>query len=158
MRKIASGALALAGIFVAAPASAGIYADDVTRCVIKATSDDDRLALVRWVYASMSLHPELKAMSDIAPGQRTQINQTMSTLVVRLLTRDCRKETVEAIKYEGGGFLEGTFRSLGEIAMGGLMSNPEVGKGFQEWSDTMDPKVIEDLAAEAGRPPIKPSK
>lgn len=158
MRKTIASAIALTGLFAALPASAGIYADDVTRCVIKATSDDDRLALVRWVYAAMSLHPDLKTMANVTPEQRIEINQNMSTLVARLLTKDCHKETVDAIKYEGGGFMEGTFKSLGEIATGGLMSDPDVGKGFQEWAGTMDPKLIEDLMTEAGRPPIKPAQ
>jgi hypothetical protein len=158
MRKTIAGALALVGLLAAAPASAGVYGDDVTRCVVKATSDADRLDLVRWIYAAMSLHPALKSMTNITAEQRAQFNQTMSTLVVRLLTKDCHKETVDAIKYEGAGFLESTFKSLGEIAMGGLTADPEVSKGFQEWASTMDPKVIETLATEAGRPPIKPAQ
>ncbi len=158
MRRIIAGAVALAGLFAAAPVSAGVYADDVTRCVVKATSDADRLALVRWVFAAMALHPDLKAMAVVTPEDRTQINQTMSRLVERLLTQDCRKETVDAIKYEGSDFLGTTFKSLGEIAMGGLMSNPDVGKGFRDWAATMDTKIFDGLATEAGRPPIKPAQ
>jgi hypothetical protein len=158
MKRIVTGALALAGLFAATPSMAGIYADDVTRCVVKATSDQDRLDLVRWIYAAMSLHPDLKTMANVTAEQRAQFNQTMSVLVTRLLSKDCHKETVEAIKYEGTSFLEATFGSLGEIAMRGLMANQEVSKGFQEWASTMDPKVIETLATEAGRPPVKPAQ
>ena len=69
MKRIVTGALALAGAFAATPSMAGIYADDVTRCVVKATSDQDRLDLVRWIYAAMSLHPDLKTMANVTAEQ-----------------------------------------------------------------------------------------
>lgn len=155
MKKIIVGWMA-ACLLVAAsalPASAGIYADDATRCLGKSMSEADQIILVRWIFAGMTLHPSLKEFSQISQAQRTELDDQMRTVVMRMLMESCRKETVDAIKYEGTGFLEKSFEAVGGIAVGGLMNNAEVNKGLSAW---VTPEVIKNfgtLAAEAGRVP-----
>jgi hypothetical protein len=157
MRNAVFGATALAILAgTALPASAGVYGDDVTRCIVKSTSDDDHIILVRWVFAAMALHPAIKTYASVSEVDRAGFNKQVGDMVTRLLTKDCRKETVTALKYEGTGFMEQSFKALGEIAMGGLMAAPEVNAGFAELTKAMDLKAIVELAVEAGRPPATP--
>jgi hypothetical protein len=151
MRNIILGAAAAIAL-CAEPAWAGIYADDATRCLVKSTNETDQTVLVKWIFMSMALHPSIKEYSNITADQRKQADQQVGVLVRKLLTQSCRKETVDAIKYEGPGFLEKSFTALGEIAMGGLMSNPDVAKGLGTWAAPEDIEAFKELGAEAGRP------
>lgn len=71
----------------------------------------------------------------------------------RLLTVDCRKETIEAIKYEGGGAMETAFGTLGQAAMRQLISAPEVAKGLEQLGEYIDKAEFEKLGVEAGATP-----
>ena len=147
------GTAALAAVMASsAPVWAGIYTDDATRCIAKSTTEADRLALVKWIFLGIAAHPSIKEYSNVSAEQRIQIDRQMGTLVMKLLTKDCHKETVEAMRFEGGGFLEKSFSALGEIAMGGLMTNPEVSAALTNWASAEDKAAFAALAAEAGRP------
>jgi hypothetical protein len=158
MKNSLLGAVALAAVSLSAPpAWAGIYADDATRCLAKSMTDADQIALVKWMFTAIAQHPALKEYSTITPAQKAQTDREMSTLVMRLLTQTCRKETIDALKYEGPSFLEKSFGALGEIAVGGLMTNADVAKGLATWATPEDIQAFGALAAEAGRPtPPKP--
>jgi hypothetical protein len=155
MKKILLGAAAAMALSFA-PAQAGIYADDATRCLVKSMNDADQSVLVKWIFVGMALHPSLKDYSSVTADQRKQMDQQMGALVRKLLTQTCRKETVDAIKYEGAGFLEKSFGALGEVAMGGLMTNPDVAKGLTTWATPEDIQAFKALGAEAGRPAPAP--
>lgn len=153
MKNSLLGAAALAvATLSSAPAWAGIYADDATRCLAKSMTEADQIALVKWIFVAMAQHPSLKDYSSVTPAQRAQSDKDMSTLVTKLLMQTCRKESVDAIKYEGASFLEKSFGALGEIAVGGLMTNPDVAKGLSSWATPEDIQAFGALAAEAGRP------
>ena len=152
------GVTALTAIMLSSPSAfAGIYADDATRCLAKSMTDADQIALVKWIFVAIAQHPSLKEYSGVTPAQKTQSDKDMSALVTKLLMQTCRKEAVDAIKYEGPSFLEKSFGALGEIAVGGLMTNPDVAKGLSTWATPEDVQAFGALVAEAGRPiPPKP--
>ena len=157
MKRLFLGAAALATMAVSAPASAGVYGDDATRCMIKSTTEADQLALIKWIFAGVAAHPSIKEYSNINAEQRAQLDRQMGVLVTRLLTQDCRKAVVDAIKYEGTGFLENSFGSLSETAMTGLTTNPEVSTALTKWASPEIVATFGALAVEAGRaPPPKP--
>lgn len=158
MKHFGTGAAALTlALAVSLPAQAGIYGDDATRCLAKSATEADQLLLVQWIFSGIARHPAIEKYASITPGQRAEIDKNMSVLVTRLLSQDCRKEVVAAFKYEGGEFLEKSFSALGEIAMGGLTTNPQVGEAMGAWAKNMDEKTFDGLAAEAGRPLPKPA-
>jgi hypothetical protein len=53
--------------------AAGRFADDMAKCLVKSTSEGDKAELMRWMFSSMSLHPDLASMSKIVyhvvPGE-----------------------------------------------------------------------------------------
>lgn len=152
MKKILIGGAAIvATLLTPITASAGIYADDATRCIVKSTSESDRVTLVKWIFAGMSLHPAIREFASISAEQRADLDKQISVIVTNLLTQSCRKEAVEALRYEGTGFMEASFRALGEVAMGGLMTDKDVSAGMEAWIRNLDAKKITDLGLEAGR-------
>ncbi len=67
-------------------------------------------------------------------------------MIERLLTVTCRKQTREALKYEGPAAMQASFQVLGQVAMRSLMENPEVAQGFQGMGRYIDENKIRELA------------
>lgn len=143
-------ALACAIVAQCQYARAGVYADDLGKCLVKSSSTDDQIALVQWIYSAMSAHPAVKPYSNFTPEQIDAVTRKGSGLFERLLTVDCRAEAVAALKYEGPSALESGFSLLGQIAMRNLMSEPHVVQNLANLGKDADAAKMNALFAEAG--------
>lgn len=130
---------------MSAPASAQTD-DPLARCLLTHTGEADRLALVKWVFTVMAASPQVESMSAVTPAERAQWSKATGAIFNRLVTVDCRAETVAAIKAHGTSALKQSFSLLGQTAMEGLMSDPAVAKSMtgiladldlQEWAKLM---------------------
>lgn len=146
-------ALALGLCASASGANAGVYTDDLSRCLVKSASADDQKAFILWMYGAMSRHPAVRSYANFSEPQLDATMKQAAQLMQRLLTVDCRKETIEAIKYEGGGAMETAFGALGQAAMRQLISAPEVAKGLEQLGEYIDKAEFEKLGVEAGATP-----
>lgn len=147
MQKLTTMSLGLAlAAALASPAHAGIYSDDLAKCLVASTSDADRSLLVRWIFSTSALHPDVASISAVTPAQREGTNKATGQLIERLLTVTCRKQTREALKYEGPAAMQASFQVLGQVAMRSLMENPEVAQGFQGMGRYIDENKIRELA------------
>jgi hypothetical protein len=135
-------------------ASAGVFADELTKCLVKSSSTDDRVLLVQWMFAALSLHPAVQPMVQIKADQRDAATKKAGGIFSRLLAENCRKESVAALKNEGNSAIGAAFGVLGQVASRDLMSNPNVEKGMGDLGTQLegDPKLAA-LLKEAG--PIK---
>lgn len=142
----------LAGISLTAtpPSSEGVYSTELRRCVVFATTESDRLDFVRWMFFAMSAHPAVSDWSTVTNEARVETNQKTAALMERLLLRDCRSQTIQALKYEGVSSIEFAFEGVGEVAMGDLMSNPLVSAQIDQIGTFIDPREWEALADETG--------
>jgi hypothetical protein len=150
MNRFVFGAAMAAAVAAGAPAVAGVYQDDLTKCIVKSTSDGDKAILIQWVFAAMSGNEIVRKMSTVTPAQRSQLSQAYAQMSQRLLVTDCRTETVAALKYEGGGVIEQSFSTLGQVAMRGLMSGPAMRDALQELSAHFDKAKLVTLFKDAG--------
>lgn len=143
--------VALAGA-LAAPnlASAGVYADDMSKCLVHSTNEADQAQLVGWLFAAISSHPSVKPMTSLTNAQRDAAIQKAGSLMQRLMLVDCRKETVNALKYEGTGSIGQAFSVLGQAAMRGLMTDPSVAEGMAGLGKSLDETKFEEMLKEAG--------
>ena len=41
----------------APPAGAGVFSDDLSKCLVASTTTRDQTDLVRWIFATAALHP-----------------------------------------------------------------------------------------------------
>ena len=138
-------ASALCAYALLQPAVAGPYSDDLSRCLVSATSPADKTALVRWIFSNAAVHPDVASIAAITDARRTEINQAMGQLVTRLLTEQCRTQVRDAVQYEGEIALNSAFEVLGQAAMIGLMSDPEVGKSFNALVTYLDNDKLEQV-------------
>ncbi len=135
---------------LAAPAVAGVYTDDLSKCLVKASGSEGQATLVQWIFSSLALNPVVKPLSAVTDAQRDALNRKTADLYQRLLFADCRTETVAALKYEGAHALEAGFEVLGQVATRGLMTDPSTASGLAAYSTYLDKAKMVELFKEAG--------
>ncbi|HJE29029.1 MAG TPA: hypothetical protein K8U95_07570 [Pseudomonas nitrititolerans] len=126
-------------------AHAGIYADDLSRCLVGATTSTDKTELIRWVFATASEHPSVSDISSVTSAQREQMDYSIAMLFERLLTGDCLEQTQNALQYEGVSAMQKGFEVLGQVAMTGLMSDSKVSQAFSRFGKHLDASKFETL-------------
>jgi hypothetical protein len=138
----------------ATPASADIYADDLSRCLVRSTSAEDRIAFTQWMFSAMSTNPNVAGLANVTTEQRASYSRTTALLMQRLLLEDCRAETIAAIRYEGEATIATSFEVVGRVAMTELMNDPAVAAELNGLGDSLDEARWEELMAEIspGRP------
>lgn len=141
----------------AGAAQAGVYADDLSKCLVKSASPADQKDFVIWAFSAMSAHPDVAKYANFTDEQRTAGSKRVAGLYERLMTVDCRAETIAAVKYEGSAAIGVGFSVLGQVAFRNLMGDAKVNAQLTELEKYVDTKKFEALAAEAGVA-SKPSK
>lgn len=111
-RRFAAAAFAIS-LGAAGAAQAGIYGDDLSKCLVRSSTPADQTTFVAWAFGAMSAHPAVRQYSNFTDAQRTELSKTVGKLFERLLTVDCHAETVAALKYEGAQGMEQSFSILG---------------------------------------------
>jgi hypothetical protein len=131
-------------------AEAGVFTDDMGRCMVEKSSDADKTELARWMFAAMSKDPSLAKMANITQQDRDKLNKETAQLFSRLMLVDCRAQTIAALKNEGTSAFGQAGRVLGGSAAQRLMSSPESEAELGKLDDFVDKKAWEALAKEAG--------
>jgi hypothetical protein len=135
---------------MAGAAHAGVYSDDLSKCLVKSATPSDQSAFMVWLFAAMSTHPDVKAYSAMTDAQREAVSRKAAELLVRLMAVDCHTETVAALKYEGENAISAGFNVFGQVAARGLLGNPAVAQDLSKMEAYVDKSKLEGLAAEAG--------
>ena len=140
MKKL--GFFIIATLCLCTVAVAGPFTDEMSKCIVKKTTESDKAMFIRWIYVAMSSHPDVEALSNISPEKRDQLNQEAASLIVELLTVRCKDESKQAVKYEGGDSFKAGFEQLGRVAMQGLMSHPDVKEYLSGLESYMDAEKL----------------
>jgi hypothetical protein len=126
-------------LMVCSSAYAQSASEALAQCLAENTSGRDRKDLARWVFFAMASHPEIRQYA--APSLTTdelKTHKAMADLVTRLLAESCLEQTQQAIVSGGSKTVEVAFRTLGELAMRELMSNPAVGESMSRFEKQID--------------------
>ena len=144
MKRQSFAAIAVLGMS-ASIAQAGVYTDDMTKCLIESTNAEDRIALVRWMFAAMSQHPAVASFTIVKPEDIEKTSATTGALFMRLLTETCVDSTKKAVKYEGLGAIQTSFGVLGQVATMDLFADANVMKVMAGLEKYTDPKKLAAL-------------
>jgi hypothetical protein len=145
-RIAASIAIAIAlALLPPPPAGAGVYSDELAKCLVKSTNEADRNFLVKWLFASAAVHPAVKSIASVSEVERTDLNRNAAKLFERLITESCKTQMQEAVKFEGPATLQSSFEVLGQVAGRGLFSDPDVAKSTSEFANYLDKQKIEKV-------------
>jgi hypothetical protein len=132
-------------LLACAPAYPGPFTDDMGKCLVRSATAEDKSLLVQWMFATMTIHPDVKHMGQVTEAQRAQLNKKMGDLMVALLSDRCPKESREAVKNEGMQAVESSFNLLGQVAAQELFTNPDVAAGLSEFAKGIDESKIKNL-------------
>ena len=124
---------------------AGPFTDQLSRCLVKSTSEADKELLIKWIYAAMSSHPKVQHMGNVSVAEGAKLNKITADLMVELLAVRCKKETKEAYQYEGESIFEASFGVLGQVAMQGIMVDPNVSAYKAGLGESMDSSKLEKV-------------
>ena len=144
-RTLVRSLLVTSSMLAGAHAVAGPYGDDMAKCMVKSTSPADQTVFIKWLFASMALHPDIASMSTISSQQRDEFTRNAGALFQRLLTESCRSETQQAIRNEGPATIQYAFQIFGQAAAGGLFANPSVAAGMKDLTKYIDEEKIKAL-------------
>jgi hypothetical protein len=136
---------ALIAIFLSSAAHAGPYGDDMARCLVESTTADDRIALVRWMFAAAASNPAVAPIAKVSAQTMDDANASTGALVMRLLTDSCKDKTQKALRYEGPATMQLSFQVLGQVAAGELFSSPEVKNAISGLQRHIDTKKLDEL-------------
>ena|SRR5258705_6638138 len=145
----------LVALFSAAPSLAGLYTDDLTRCIVDSTTAEDRGNLMKWMFVAMSQHPSVSSLSTVKPADLDAANKTIGQLFVHLLTESCAQKARDAIRIEGAGAIQSSFQVLGQVAAAGLFSDPSVTKAMSGLDQYVDKAKFEELSKPTPAAPAK---
>lgn len=125
-------------------AHAGPATDALTQCLVSSVNDTDKTALVRWTFTVMAHHPEVKPLANVTQAQQTEADKSMAAIMSRLFTEDCPTEIKTAIAEDGQTSLYTAFKVVGEVAMTGLMTHPDVAAGGASFTQYLDLAKIQE--------------
>jgi hypothetical protein len=138
-------AAAIGLIALGSPAFAGVYTDDLSRCLVEKTTTEDKTALVQWIFVAMAQHPSVSALQKVTPADVKSYNSKAGALFTKLLTETCVETSKKAIKYEGAVAIQSAFQVLGQAAAGELFVHPDVTKVMSGLEEFLDTKKLEAL-------------
>jgi hypothetical protein len=141
-------------LFAGGAARASSLQDDLTRCLVSHVTPADEDVMVTWTFALIALSPKLKLYTALTDAQRAAINQTWADLHTRLLTKDCRTETILVLKAEGElGIIPG-LKTIAGGAMRAMLATPAGHAGAIDSTKLYrNTPQMDALRAEAGLPP-----
>ena len=157
MKSFAPFCLALLSLGIATPAAAGPATDTLSTCLVQHTSPADRQVLVRWIFAAMASHPDVKDMSAVRPEVARKLNQDTGALFQELIVVRCRAETTAAFAADGQAAINGAFEVLGKVATQGLMGDPKVNAFISEMAANLDPAKLAEVLGDGTAAPAAPA-
>jgi hypothetical protein len=153
MKPNLAGLAITAGLLGATPAYAGVYADDLGKCLSASVTADDRKIMVQAMFLSLTRNPAVAPYSTITSQERASVRKAQGQLNTRLLTIDCRTQAVATVRHEGDDALWGAFSVLGELTFQDMFGAPEVKQGDSDSSGFFDAAAIAKLLKEADTGP-----
>ena len=143
MKSVVLAATMASAFLAMSTAQAGPAGDALTQCVADNTTGKERKQLAQWIFASMSVHPDIQPMAAVDEKTRVEMDKDLAKLTGRLITETCSEQAKEAVKTEGAGSFEAAFNVLGRLAMQELMTDPSVRASISNYTKYLDRSKFE---------------
>lgn len=145
MNKFVVSLLMTTMIIIQPSAWAGLYTDDLSRCLVSSTTPKDKVNLVKWMFTAASRHPAVSSIASVSDKQLDDMNKEVAELFVSLLTETCKEQAQKAVRYEGQIAIQGGFQVLGQVAAAELFSSPEVSAGMDGLAKHIDNQKLQEV-------------
>ena len=124
---------------------AGPFTDDFAKCLVTKTTAQEKTDLVKWIYVTISFHPQLSQMSNLTAEDVEMANIRVADYMTNVFAYKCNDEFNQAIKYEGEESVFYAFELLGELAMGELMQDQGVTDASELFIQYVDLSIFAEL-------------
>ena len=124
---------------------AGPFTDDFAKCLVTKTTAQEKTDLVKWIYVTISFHPQLSQMSNLKAEDVEMANIRVADYMTNVFAYKCNDELNQAIKYEGEESVFYAFELLGELAMGELMQDQGVTAASELFIQYVDLSIFAEL-------------
>ena len=114
------------------------YTDELSECLLGATSEEDKLSLVKWMFTAIALLPAVEEIPEVSLSAREQANREMADLIIKLRSRACFTETRQN---EGSIALQTSFAVLGQVAATNLFSDQSIAAGLASLERRLASKI-----------------
>ena len=121
-------------LFFSANSQAGLYADELGKCMINNASELDKNNLIQWMFISMSKHPLNAKRVDKNDLYEQLISVSVGKLISDLTMNKCRKETELTKNVEGASGIVFAVGMLTSYAAQSMYENPDV-KNYMDEAD-----------------------
>lgn len=119
-------AIAMALVLSTQWANAGQSVDQLSQCLVTATTAADKTTVLQWTFTALASHPDLKGFAQVTEAQRTQLDQKFAQVAQRIIVEQCSSEARAVIQTEGLQAVGDSFQQLGRITGEEIIKNPEV--------------------------------
>ena len=123
----------------------GPFTDEFAKCIVMKTTTQEKTDLVRWIYVTMSFHPQLMDLSNLTADDVEMVNIRVADYMTNVFAYKCNEELNMAIDYEGEESVYYAFELLGEIAMTELMEDQGVSAASELFIDYIDVSIFEQI-------------
>lgn len=96
---------------------AGVYSNQLTKCMVKSMDKQDKMQILRYMILICSQPPEVQDMVSISEEQERKILKNTAKLYSYLAIDSCKIFAKKALKYEGEKAFQKSFSMLGKIVL-----------------------------------------
>jgi hypothetical protein len=121
--------------------SADIYTENLRICLVRNSTEMDRIAMVKWVFSSLGQHYALKNEFNISSGKKEKYDKGMADYFHYIVGNKCRNEFLKSLRGNPKA-AEKAFEYLGQSAMEQLMTDRNVAKAFEDFAKYIDPNIF----------------
>lgn len=112
-------------------AISGPTVDQLSDCLVKATTAADKTTVLQWTFTALAAHPDLKSFSNVTPEQKNQLDQKLAQVLQRVIVEQCSTQTKAVIQAEGIQAVGEAFQQLGQSAGEDIVKDPAVRQQLQ---------------------------
>lgn len=102
------------------------YSDQLTDCLVESTTSQDRITFAKWFFSSVFYHPAIQSIATVSENKLEEAKNNAAELYITLVTKTCRQQMKNALKFEGKESIESGAKMLGRLAAMELFKSPEV--------------------------------
>ena len=125
--------------------SSGPFTDEFAKCIVMKTTTQEKTDLVRWIYVTMSFHPQLMDLSNLTADDVEMANIRIADYMTNVFAYKCNEELNMAIEYEGEESVYYAFELLGEIAMTEVLEDEGVRAASELFIGYIDVSIFEEI-------------
>jgi len=123
----------------------GPFTDEFAKCIVMKTTTQEKTDLVRWIYVTMSFHPQLMDLSNLTADDVEMANIRIADYMTNVFAYKCNEELNMAIEYEGEESVYYAFELLGEIAMTEILEDEGVSAASELFIGYIDVSIFEEI-------------